>query len=66
MFMLEAFLLWTWPTCTKGTCREIPYRTDEGRRDGTDRVTHARSYADGENNSKQGQGLSLFIPHITK
>ena len=33
---------------------------------GTDRVTHTRSHADGENNSKQGQGLSLFIPHITK
>mgnify|MGYP002242824966 CR=1 FL=1 len=33
---------------------------------GADRVTHTRSHADGENNSKQGQGLSLFIPHITK
>ena len=33
---------------------------------GTDRLTDAGGYANGENDSKQGQGLSLFIPHITK
>ena len=34
MFMLRAYLSWIWHTCTKGTCREIYYRTDDGRRDG--------------------------------
>ena len=29
-----AYLSWIWHTCTKGTCREIYYRTDDGRRDG--------------------------------
>ena len=42
----------------------IVQKTEDGT--GADRVTHTRSHADGENNSKQGQGLSLFIPHITK
>ena len=42
----------------------IVQTTEDGT--GADRITHTRSHADGENNSKQGQGLSLFIPHITK
>ena len=39
---------------------------DVYKRQGTDRVIDAGSYANGENDSEQGQGLSLFIPHITK
>ena len=42
----------------------IVQTTEDGT--GADRVTHTRSHADGENNSKQGQGLSLFIPPYYK
>ena len=61
MFMLRAYLSWIWHTRTKGPAGK--YTIDRRRKTGrADRVTHTRSHADGENNSKQGQGLSLFIP----
>ena len=66
MFMLRGIPLWTWPICIRGIYKETPCLIDAGRRTGTDRVIDAGSYANGENDSEQGQGLSLFIPHITK
>ena len=67
MFMLEGHTL-----CGSGIPAQkgpagkytIVQTTEDGT--GADRITHTRSHADGENNSKQGQGLSLFIPPYYK
>ena len=34
VYAKRAFLLWTWPICTKGIYKEIPCLIDAGRRDG--------------------------------
>ncbi len=66
MFMLRGIPFVDLAYLHKRDLQEIPCPIGAGRRDGHDRLTDAGGYANGENDSKQGQGLSLFIPHITK